>query len=129
MTVSKNLSDLLRWLVFISYSIFLYVVFTLPPQKIPSVVLGANDKILHALDFFLLALLAFRTFFYASHPLFCIHAGGKAVGFSLFYGAFLEWAQRGAPGREASFADWVADAVGILIASLIFRISRLTRPS
>ncbi|MBI2167730.1 MAG: VanZ family protein [Candidatus Omnitrophica bacterium] len=83
---------------------------------------------MHFLDFFLLALLAFRAFFYSPRPFFHLWAGEKAFVFSLLYGAFLEWAQRGVSGRVASLTDWGADALGALVATGIFRISRLTRP-
>ena len=73
-------------------------------------VFQANDKVLHFLAFFLLALLAFRVFISRS----------KASGFSLAYGAFLEGVQQGVPGRSASFIDWFTDAVGILAAAIIF---------
>lgn len=86
----------------------------------------ANDKVLHFLDFFILALLAFRTFTLSSLPFFQVKAGRKAVGFSLLYGVFLEWAQWSVPGRDASFWDGTADALGVLAASGIFRISQLT---
>lgn len=91
--------------------------------------LQANDKLLHFLDFLVLALLAFRTFTFSSQPLFYLHAGTKAAGFSVFYGSLLEWSQRTVPGRNASLWDWVADLAGILVASGIFRISRLTPSS
>lgn len=129
MTVSKNLSESSRWSLFIGYCLLLYVGCTLPGAELPEVVTHANDKVLHFLDFFLLALLAFRTFILSSRSLFCVQAARKAAGFSLFYGAFLEWAQRRVPGRDASFLDWIADAVGVLVASGIFRISRLTPPA
>lgn len=92
-------------------------------------VVRANDKILHALDFFILTLLALRAFFYSSRPLFYVQSGEKSAGFSLLYGATLEWAQQRVPGRAGSFADWLADLAGILAAYGIFRISRLTRNS
>lgn len=117
-----------RWFFFLSYSIFLLILFILPPEQIPEEIASANDKLLHFLDFFLLALLAFQAFASSSRPIFSLQAGLKAASFSFFYGAFLEWLQLRVPGREGSFADWLADAAGILVASGIFRISRLTRP-
>ena len=128
MTASEILSKFSRWPLFLAYSLFLYVVSTLPPEQLPEAVIRANDKVLHFLDFFLLALLAFRAFIFSSRPLFYAHAGRKAVVFSLFYGAFLEGVQLSVPGRDANFWDWTADASGVLVASGIFRISRLTPP-
>lgn len=89
----------------------------------------ANDKVLHCLNFLILALLAVRTFTISSYAFFRLQAEGKAMTFSLFYGAFLEWAQKYSDGREPSLADWLADALGVLAAAGIFRISKLTHPS
>ena len=128
-TKRLHLTPLSRWPLFLSYTALLYAASVLPLEQMPEVVTRANDKVLHFIDFFLLALLAFRTLALSSHSFFRLQAEGKAILFSLFYGAFLEWAQKGAAGREASFMDWSADALGVLLAALIFRISKLTRPS
>ena len=127
MTVSKNLSRLSRWPLLVGYCLFLYFGCTLPGEQLPEVVTQANDKVLHFLDFFLLALLSFRTFILSSLSFFHVKAGRKAALFSLLYGFLLEWAQRSVPGRDASFWDGMADALGVLVASGVFRISRLPR--
>ena len=126
MIVSRKVSSVFRWPLFIAYLLLLYVSFTLPSEQLPEAVTYANDKVLHFLDFFLLGLLAFRTFTLPSRPLFQVQAGGKAAVFSLLYGTFLEVLQQRVPGRDASVWDWTADLVGVLVASGIFRISRLT---
>ena len=124
MTASKNLSELFRWFLFAGYAILLYIVCTLPAEQIPAVVIRANDKVLHFLSFFLLTLLGFRAFSRSSYEMFYQYGEGKAVCFSLFYGPFIEWAQRSVPGREMSFMDVTADSLGTLLAFLIFRFSR-----
>lgn len=124
MTVSKSLSKVFHWPLFIAYAVYLYFIFTTPPEKIPPEVLAANDKVLHLLLFLILALLAFRTFFYSAVSFFRAHAVAKTVWFSAAYGVFLEWAQMTVPGRSASFADWVADSLGILAAFGIVKISQ-----
>jgi VanZ family protein len=115
---------ILRFL-FVAYAFFLYVAFTLPPELIPPSIALINDKLLHFVDFFVFTLLGYGAF------------GGKnrAVVFSLIYAAFLEWMQMKVPGRDPSFADWIADAVGTFAAlatveiSRFFRIPFLTRSS
>ena len=111
--------------MFLAYAILLYIFAVLPPEKIPAAIAAANDKALHFLDYFILALLAYQTLYYSSRSFFYLHAGGKAVVFSLFYGAFMEWVQIGIPGRGASFSDWAADSLGVLVASGNFRIAKL----
>jgi len=119
------LAKLSRWPLFLAFVVFLFVGHILPPEQIPPAVAQANDKVLHLINFLILALLAYRTFSFSSRTFFSLHAEVKAAGFSLFYGALLEWIQTGIPGRQGDVADWLADAVGIFIASVIFRISKL----
>lgn len=128
LTASKILSSLSRWPLLSAYCLFLYILFTLPPEELPPVVFEFNDKFLHFLDFFLLNLLALRTFSLSPRPLFHARAGWKAAFFSLSYGAFLEWVQLAAPRREASVLDWLADAAGVFLAvGFSFLSSRLKK--
>ena len=99
---------------------FIYIVYTLPASQIPPAVARANDKLLHFLTFFILTLFGFRAFSYSSFNSVRRWGECKTISFSLFYGAYLEWAQRSVPGREMSFADFVADSFGTFAAFLIF---------
>lgn len=94
----------------------------------PEAILRVNDKLMHYVDFFLLTLLSFRTFA-SSRSLLSRQAETKAAVFSVLYGAFLEWAQRNTVGRTPSFTDWLADALGVFSALIIFSISKLTPSS
>jgi len=109
----------------LAFVVLLFVGHILPPEQIPPAVAQANDKVLHLINFLILALLAYRTFAFSSRKFFSLHPGVKAAGFSLFYGALLECIQSRIPGRQGDVADWLADAIGVLVASVIFRISKL----
>ena len=124
MTVSKNLSEPIRWFLFLGYAVILYASCTLPAAQLPAAIGRANDKLLHFLSFFLLALLGFRAFCHSSLELFNRYGEGKMISFSLFYGALIEWVQHSVPGRDMSFSDWLADALGTYLAFLVFRLSR-----
>jgi len=126
--VSKSLYRLTHWPFFIAYCLFLYIDSTIPGERLPPFVIYTNDEVLHFLHFFILALLAFRTFISSTQSIFCVQSGSKAAAFSVLYGAFLEEVQLTVPGREASLGDWMTDVLGVLAASGIFRISRLTPP-
>lgn len=112
---------MIRWTPFLGFTVFLYVTYTLPPDQIPKAVLEANDKLLHFLDFLILTLLAFRSFFYSSSTFFSIKAGGKAFLFSAAYGAFLEGIQSRIGFREGNPLDWLADLAGCVLAYVIAR--------
>lgn len=103
-----------------------YIFFTLSPEDLPALVLYTDDNLMHFLTFLLLTLLSFQAFFNSRFSLFRQNAVGKAALFSTFYGAFLEWLQTSVPGRTGSFSDWIVDLLGVLLAALIFRFSRLT---
>ncbi|MDD5474850.1 MAG: VanZ family protein [Candidatus Methanoperedens sp.] len=45
-----------------------------------------------------------------------------SIGLSLAYAASDEVHQSFVPGREMSFMDWLADAMGILISSYVYYI-------
>ncbi len=124
MTDSKTLSNLGRWAAFLGFSVLLATLFNLPPEKIPPMVAGVNDKLFHFLDFFLLTLLGFRAFAYSGQTLFHAKAGPKATGFSLGYGTLLEWNQRFIPGRAASLWDVAANVLGSLAAFLFIFLSK-----
>ncbi len=67
------------------------------------------DKLLHVCAFVCLAFVANR-----SWPPGRQTAWGVALGLAL-YGAFIELVQSQLPSREASLADWAADALGIAL--------------
>ena len=120
MNVSKNRSELFWWCALLGYVFFLYIVYTLPLAEIPVSVTRANDKVLHSLSFLLLSLVGFQTFSGSTWDAFRTRSGVKSAAFSIFYGAFLEWAQRTVPGRDMSFWDFLADSLGTLTAVAIF---------
>lgn len=83
---------------------------------------AAEDKLIHALAYALMGLLAWMTFSHQQRTLaivFCM-----SVVFCSLYGLSDEWHQSFVPGREASFGDWLADTLGAtLVAILLFRLS------
>lgn len=90
--------------------LFSYAAAIMPGDDAPS--LGASDKTDHVVAFLVLTLLAAMA--YAWRPWWF-----RAAGLSL-YGAFIEVSQGTSfIGRDASFADWVADSAAILVASAI----------
>ena len=126
MTISKILSNL-RWPFFLAYAVFLYIAFTLPVEQIPASVYQINDKLLHFLSFLIFALLAFQAFSHSASRVFSAYAESKSSVLSLSYGAFLEMIQKTTPGRIASINDWLADALGVLTAFLLFLFQK-TKP-
>jgi len=80
------------------------------------------DKIIHLVLYFLLAWLGGRYFFVAGRAV----SIAKLVAFAGIYGlyaAFEEWSQKFV-GRTMSLGDWLTDAVGILLATLLLALQR-----
>ena len=49
---------------------------------------------------------------------------GWAAAAGLLYGASDEWHQSFVPGRDSSTADWIADAVGIIVGIVLYQFWR-----
>lgn len=128
MSTSKILSNLSRWPLFLTFTFYVYLSHVLSPDRLP-VGVYINDKVLHFLNFLTLALLGYRTFSRSSGNFFSRHAEQKAMAFALLYGALMEMIQSALPARQASFLDWSADAAGVFLSFVIFRISKLTPPT
>jgi len=78
------------------------------------------DKIKHASAFFVLSLLLNRASSTIQHRF-------RNMGALLLFGLFIEILQSFFPNRDSSFADLLADAVGILLFQLLYALFKLIR--
>lgn len=101
------------------------LIFFLSSQsKLPMPMLfSGEDKLIHALAYALMGLLAWMTFSREQRPLVIVFL--VSVVFCSLYGLSDEWHQSFVPGRDASLGDWLADTTGaVLMATVMFRLSR-----
>lgn len=105
--------------------LFLYCLFiywlsdqpTLPVAKLFS----AQDKILHAGAYFIMGVLAWRSFKHLlSRP---ITLALLSITFCSLYGISDEWHQSFVEGRNSDITDWIADTSGAGLA--VFLLYRL----
>jgi len=96
------------------------------PTRVPQ---GARfphaDKVVHFGMFFLLAWIGGRRLHAATGLL----AGGALVGWAVVYAAYAfidEWLQPFV-GRSMTLGDWLADAGGIIAATVLLAVSRQKR--
>lgn len=79
-----------------------------------------RDKVLHAMAFGVMAMLAYIAFT-------CIPLVKKpalwAVIYAAVYGLSDEWHQFFVPGRSADWKDWVADMIGAILAIVLWRLA------
>jgi VanZ family protein len=81
-----------------------------------------EDKLIHAIAYGLMGLLAWMTFSSEQRPLIMVFSA--SLVFCSLYGLSDEWHQSFVPGRDASLGDWLADTLGAALAALVlFRLS------
>ena len=116
---SKQLLWLWLWL---GYWLGLFIVMHVPVDRLRPLRFNNADKIIHLVLYFLLVWLGGRYLFVAGRAV----SIAKLVGYAVIYGlyaAFEEWLQK-YTHRTMSFADWLADAVGICLATLLLALRR-----
>lgn len=106
------------------YAVAIIMVSTLSSAAPPKLGIYWADKFYHFLEYFIFGLLIFRSF-----P--SVHQSPKRgiyytllFVFGLVYGAIDERVQYYIPRRDSSPYDWIADALGYLLAGVVFLLVR-----
>ncbi|WP_456433613.1 VanZ family protein [Thermosulfuriphilus sp.] len=96
----------------------IYMVFLLAIALLPLGPPGGNDKMAHALSYFILGLLLFwwASWQFAQKPAYLVAL--LVVGIGAAHGALIELLQGQIPWRTADLTDWQADIFGLLISLL-----------
>jgi len=103
------------------------VIFFLSAQSHPEEQLSlfllkeVSDKVLHAVEFGILALLCYRAFRWAAGPVVARQALVLAIVTASVFGLTDEVHQLFVPFRESSWQDWLADTVGAVIGAMSWR--------
>lgn len=93
-----------------------------PEEHLPSFLLkDTSDKILHAVEYGILAALCCRAFSWAAAPAVARQAIVLAIVTASVYGITDEVHQAFVPLREASWQDWLADTIGAAIGAIGWR--------
>ena len=80
-----------------------------------------SDKVLHAVEYGILALFCYRAFRWASGPVVAQQAAMLAIVTASVFGVTDEVHQLFVPFRESSWQDWLADTVGAVIGTMSWR--------
>ena len=83
-----------------------------------------SDKVLHAVEYGMLALLCYRAFRWAAGPVVARQALVLAIVTASVFGLTDEAHQLFVPFRESSWQDWLADTVGAVIGAMSWRFLR-----
>jgi VanZ family protein len=90
-----------------------------PEEQLPSFVLrDISDKILHAVEYGILAVLCYRAFRWATEPAVARQAVVLAIVTASVYGLTDEVHQAFVPFRESNWQDWLADTIGAVIGAM-----------
>ncbi len=109
------------WVPVVLYMGLIFAVSSLeqPPLPVPEFEWVTIDKLYHFVEYAILGGLLAMAFVNASpRRLPKQWRWGAAVVISILYGASDEWHQTFVPGRLATVADWVADALGAIVGVL-----------
>ena len=96
-----------------------------PEEHLPSFLLkDVSDKVLHAVEYGILAALCYRGFRWAAGPAVARQAVVLAIVTASVYGITDEMHQFFVPFRESSWLDWLADTIGAAIGAMSWRFIR-----
>ncbi|MEO5957420.1 MAG: VanZ family protein [Nitrospiraceae bacterium] len=96
-----------------------------PEDQLPSFLLKeVSDKVLHAVEYGILAVLCYRAFRWAAGPALARQAVVLAILTASVYGITDEVHQAFVPLRESSWQDWLADTIGSAIGAMSWRSIR-----
>ncbi len=96
-----------------------------PEEQLPSLMFEeVSDKVLHAVEYGILALLCYRAFRWGTNGPVASHALLFAIMTASLYGITDEVHQLFVPFRESSWLDWVADTAGAVIGAMGWRVIR-----
>lgn len=93
-----------------------------PENLLPSFLFeDVSDKVLHAVEYSLLALVCYRAFRLGAGPLFARQALLLAIVTASVFGITDEVHQFYVPFRDSSWKDWLADTIGAVIGAMSWR--------
>ena len=93
-----------------------------PEEQLPSFLIeDVSDKVLHGVEYGILALLCYRAFRWAAGSAVAQQAVVLAIVAASVYGVTDEVHQFFVPFRESSWQDWLADTIGAAIGAISWR--------
>lgn len=106
----------MQWVIL--YIILVIGISSVPGEHISDFKWLYEDKLLHAVEFMIFGILVTRVFVFKMAQRVKIFL----IAFLIagIFGALDETYQILIPGRESSYADWVADLVGAALGSLVY---------
>jgi VanZ family protein len=121
-TVESSAGHWMRaWLPVLAYMALIFYLSSLPhpEEQLPNFLFEKlGDKLLHAIEYSVLAVLCYRAFRRTSGAYTVQYAVVLAIAAASLYGATDEVHQAFVPLRASSFSDWIADTAGAVIGAV-----------
>ncbi len=114
----------LALILFWSWNIVVFQGAILPGNRIPRFLFRFNDKLLHAVEYFILFFAAFSAFRMARRAWLRCRPLFNSLLWCFWMGLLTEWVQAFVPDRHPSVADWVADFVGAVLGVIFYIVLR-----
>jgi len=99
----------------------IFAISSLSYVSVPKLGIHFEDKLLHALEYFIFGFLLVRALYFGKPNSVPVKLLYFAVFIGLLYGASDEFHQYFVPGRTCEFWDWLADAIGVVSGSFVYR--------
>jgi VanZ family protein len=109
----------------VGYAVLIFILSSLDSLSVPDLGFSLEDKCAHMVEFVILGFLLQRSIYYQYGPR--LKGVVLVLILGIGYGGSDEIHQLFVKGREASFGDFLADAIGIIVACLIYQIVRVIR--
>ncbi|UCH63850.1 MAG: VanZ family protein [Fidelibacterota bacterium] len=109
----------------ILYAMLIIGLSSIPGRSFPDIKYLSQDKLIHFGEYLIFGILVSQAM------VFRVTARGRIFLFTLLFagafGALDEVYQTLVPGRDNSFADWMADLLGVISGSLLFLLWKYYR--
>lgn len=116
------MAKILDFILLSLYCLFIYWLSDQSTLPVPPL-FSAQDKLLHAGAYFIMGVLAWRSFRNIFNNPTTLALAGAA--FCSLYGVSDEWHQSFVEGRTPAVSDWLADTIGAALA--VFWMNRLVQ--
>lgn len=93
----------------------------MPSDDVPSFLWGINDKLLHSIQYALMAILAFHAFSTSGITFLIQREMMASTLYSSIVGVVTEWLQSFTQDRHAEMADVLANFLGISVGLILVR--------
>lgn len=114
--MGKAMIKILDFIGLFLYCLFIYRLSDQPFLPVPNL-FSLQDKVLHAGAYFIMGILAWRSFKHLFSPPIILTL--FSIAFCSLYGISDEWHQSFIEGRFSDTSDWIADTGGAGVAVLL----------